>query len=430
MKVTKARMENRRSVRFLELVPTSTLVKILGRNGTGKTSVLEGLIAPVLSAKVQGDDTTHGEKKGSDVVEFEHGGKRYRSTVTRKRGKSPQCEVVEIDADGERIGKVPAPREFLAQMVGRMHDVREILRVTTPEMERRMRDTLLEAAGVSVSDLDLAEKQARERRRVLGRDMEDAEAVRSKLRPPRADLPAEPVSMAGLLADIDKMQRRREAQREAELCIDDLAAEQERLKAHADELEATIERLRAEAAADRARATAIDDEIAAVEVPDAPEPEEIEAAKAKLGEVEGLNESIREGAAWREADENVRRLREAHEAADAEVAAAMIQRVERLAAAEMPIEGLSVDEEGVAYNGERLANLSTGQKLVVGAAIAVATRKDFDALFCDGAESLDDLSEAALAALCEAHGVTAFLTQTTREGGSLVIEGAEYSVGA
>lgn len=421
MKITEAKIANYRGLKLVEMTPTNTLVRILGGNGAGKSSVLDALLHLLAGVKPEGEIVHHGAERAEVSVKLDAGDATLHVRMAVRPGGQAALKVERISGpDGEEVAELKSPRALLEGMFGELQDLRGVIQAGDAKAEREMRDRLLAAAKVDIRDLVQAEGDAYTERTIVAGALRRAIAQRDALPVPTPDLPAEPISVAAAAAEIaawrEQIQARRAAVLEQQRIAERMATEQARVARLERELEAARELLGQVTAA-----------LASHTIPEAPTEADVAAATERMAGIEATNRRIADAAKWRDLAAEVATLDGEQAALTERIEAARAAKVERLAGAKFPVEGLAVDEDGATYHGERVANLSSGQRIVVAAALAIATRRKLDALFFDGAESLDQASLDALAAMCEQHGVTAFVCETTRTGGELWIEGAQVS---
>ena len=114
-----------------------------------------------------------------------------------------------------------------------------------------------------------------------------------------------------------------------------------------------------------------------------------------------INERVRERNVIRLKKQNNQNLREEYNALLGTMKELEAEKTQVLADADMPIDGLSVDDNAVCFRGVPVAALSTSERVRVGAAIAVAQNPKAKLILADDASLLDTQSLAALREICE-----------------------------
>ena len=89
---------------------------------------------------------------------------------------------------------------------------------------------------------------------------------------------------------------------------------------------------------------------------------------------------------------------------------------EALAAAQMPVEGLTFNEEGVLFHGIPLQQLGEGEQIRVGCALAMASNPKLRAIPIHRGESLDDKNLALIEKMAEEQDFQIFMTKVDTSG--------------
>jgi hypothetical protein len=416
-KIKEIKAENYRSLRLMRLSPTGTVVRILGTNGQGKSNALAGIRAVLLGERDgAGDVVTHGEGRATFTVTLDGG---LSATMRWGGVKDRTLELLKID--GEDVSTVQRPRDLLDRIAGPFHDVGKILRIDTPEGERKLRDALLQAAGVSVDDLDKEIEQATAARALANAEGKKLKARLDAMPRPRADLPESEVSAAALLRLEGEIREALDTRAHAERERHELERRQEAARAAVADLERRL--------TDARRAlTEAETALNEHEIPDAPAPTELSAVREKLAGLDETNAAIRAAREWAELVASAADTEAAAKAAQARIDAAGEAKTARLAAAPLPIPGAEITEDGLTYNGERFHNLSRGQRLVVAVGLGIATRGKLDVLILDDAEGLDAENEATIERMAVEAGVQVFMASAVKSGAGIFVSGAEYEI--
>jgi len=427
--ITKTRGENIRGFKILNVAPTGLVVRIRGGNGTGKSDMFLAHVLPINPKAVDGDVLTYGQKEGMLEQEITlDNGKVLRFLRTWKTTKAGEIvtKITVKQFDGEDVLRVDDVPELLNKMFGPFTDLRKFLAVRTPTQERELGDALLKSGGVDVKALDAELVTLLDSRKTSRAKLESAQARLDAIPIPRPGLPDAEQSVAGKAAEIAAWSDQRRAHAAA-------AAKLQGVANAVEEAAATVSRLRLQLdEAEKAQKVAVkrlDDEREAFDkLPAPPTEEEITQGHADLGKLEETNGRVRQAAAWRELKGEVATLEAEHAGFEAEIERVRGAKLAALRGAKMPIEDLAVNEEGsVTYKGIGLHELSEGQRLLVGVAIALATMGSVRSIFMDGGESIDEENEAKAIAMCEAANVRLWIFETSKQAAELVMLGADGS---
>jgi len=344
-RIIKLEATNFKRLKAVEITPTGDLVVISGRNGQGKTSVLDAITAALGGTSAKTLPRPIREGAGNAEIVIETG--EYK--ITRRFTASGSTLTV-IGADGL---KVPKGQTVLDALLGRLS--LDPLAFTQLDEKAQLK-TLLELVDLPFdpAQLDAERAELFERRTEVNRDLKHAKAAADAITvtPDMAKL--KPVSVTDLLA-----QYRAGEQQNQQIQF----AERDVWNAEQD-----VERLRAELAqAEERLAAAISHHTAA------PEPVDLEAIQAQIDNAEQINADVRTVEAWGRADELATDLTQ--QAYDLTEQLAEIDKTKRdgLASAKFP-GGLPLgfDDTGVLLNGIPFKQASGAEQLRASLAMAIA----------------------------------------------------------
>lgn len=356
MKIVKLTAENVKRIKAVEIAPNGDgLVIVTGRNGQGKSSVLDSIWYALGGKDAQpprpirdGEDHAQVTLDLGDLI------------VTRKWTANDKSYLTVCNAEG---AKYPSPQAMLDNLVGRLSfDPLEFSRMKGAEQ----RSVMLSLGKV---DLDLA-KNARDRadaeasRRDIARDLKALEARFAAAPDAPEGTPDAEVSAA---AAADALQeqinieqagiRHGEAVKAAMRATDVAVATRDRIKAQLDEATAEMNR----------RLSALESlEAVIVQAHDVP------AAKAALAAVETTNNAVRFCRAKADLAAQCLAKRVEWQAAQGEIDALDNAKSAALAAAEFPVAGLGIDDDGITVGGIPFSQLADSFKLRVSMAMAMA----------------------------------------------------------
>lgn len=426
MKITAIHVENYKRIREIALRPEAdrTLLLIGGRNAQGKTSLLDALnVAFGGKAEVAADPVRHGADLAEIRVELDNG------ALTIRRRIAPDGEsLLEVREDGV---KARAPQALLDKLIGaRFLDPLAFLAMDA----KKQRAQILAMVGDAerLAALDAKRAKAFDARRDHGRDV-------AKLEAQLAGLPEVAVGEV----DLDGAKRlRAEA---AELNAAERAATEARhvaLAATSDRnnLGSTLAAMAAKIAEMQARhadlsvrvGAAIDAAMAAEAAVDRYDAAAALASvrRAQLvEELEAFDVANREhgakvAAAARRAQvaSELDALREKVQIAAAAIGDIDQRKAEILAAAKLPVPGLSIGDDGVTLNGVPFAQSSGAERLRVAMALAMSTAPGLRDVWVRDGALLDEESLAAVEEMAERLGVRVWLERVgAGDPGAIII---------
>lgn len=350
MKIVELRSENIKALRAVEIRPDGKPVVLTGDNEQGKSSVLDSIFI-ALTGKTPDKPIRDGAAKARVRLDL--------GEVTVERRITPKGVYLEVKgADGT---KVTSPQTLLNSLIGQLtFDPLAFTNMNSAEQ----RAALMEAAGLDLSDLDAAYSQAYEERTHANREAKTAEAHWRSMPDAPEGTPEEEQSASDLIAEIGNMESSRRARENA-------IGEQQRLKQRRYDLRNQIVALEDQLAAAKKALDRINMEIEAVEIPEAASDEEISAAKQRLADLETTNASVRMAKTKAEAEARAREARNKANQADAAVQRILKEKADRISNADFGVEGLTVDDSGVLYEGQPFSQLSTARQIQVSALLAM-----------------------------------------------------------
>jgi DNA repair exonuclease SbcCD ATPase subunit len=189
MKILRLTAENIKKLIAVEITPKGNVIKITGKNGAGKTSVLDAIrFALGGNSEIQSQPIRKGEKKAK--AELDLGDYIVRRTFT-ENGSSLIIE----NKEGARYG---SPQAMLDAILGKLSfDPLGFMRLD-PEKQF---ETLKSLTGVDTSDIEAKRKTAYEERTAVNRELKSVESRYNAISVP-ADAPEKELSSSDITAKI------------------------------------------------------------------------------------------------------------------------------------------------------------------------------------------------------------------------------------
>lgn len=397
---------NFKGVREIELSPTGSLVVIAGGNGAGKSSFIDAFVELFDPKGVR--LTPEPIRKGSDEARAEYTDTDLDVRIVRTWKKNDAGKLEVFALDGARYGK---PADMVAQLTGGLiFDPVAFLNLD----EKRQRDALLAKVDLPFDIDELArEKSGAEQRRLeAGRDVRRIEGALATRQRPGKDTPTEEVSAAAIIAELSDATRHNAEIENAKDDLPDLVSRVTHLRRELQEAEFAL--MEAEAAAR--------------------EPEvDVTEIRARLDAVESTNAAVRSAAQYRDLQEDLEEARAAQKAAQDELDDVESRKAAGLAQAEFPIGGLSVDEDGILFDGIPFTQVNTAARLQVAFAIATAGDPDLKLVIVRSGDMLDGASLATVAGIAEQRGYTVLMERDrdeSRQIGFTIVDGELADGGA
>lgn len=399
-----------KGVHQIDLSPTGSLVVIAGGNGAGKSSFIDA-ITELFDPK--GSKLTPKPiREGAEEARAEYLDEDLQLRISRVWKKNGTAGTLTVEAtDGARYSK---PSEVVAELLGgAIFDPVAFLSLD----ERRQREALLEKVALPF-DLDtlIREKAGVEQRRLeAGREVKRLEGALASLSKPADDAPDEEVASADVLAEIEEAQRIDRTWHEASADYDAAAARY-------DEIGRQIEELQRQQVAVQERQQA-----AAERLNSLPEQIPLEPLQERLRGLDAVNQAVRDRKAYERTAADLAAAQHLHDGAQHALDAIEKTKRDGLAAAEFPVAGLSIDEDGVTFDGVPFGQVNSAMRRRVAFAIATAGDPKLKLVIVKDGDLLDADSLAAIREVADERGYTVLVERDrdeSRQIGFTVRDGA------
>ena len=393
MKILKLVAENFKKLSAVEITPDGNVVVISGKNGAGKSSVLDGIEAALRGGRClpkQPIKTGEVRAKVETVLgETELGEPIPKYKVTRKFfGTS---STLKVETCGETKSKIRSPQAFLDSVVG---DISFDPLAFLNKQPAEQRNTLMEFLGLNLEEFAKAieglKVERSDVRKEKERKLHEAESITTT-----PNLSPEEISSESLLAELKAIQGHNEAcQRvttekavhqtqletvERDMMAADAAVEQwqsrlVKLRSLRNELKQVLEK----------HLTVLTKDSAEVET--------------KLKTLSATNEAIRRNTQKRAAMAASDNCAVEYARLGDEIKIVENEKAKKLAEAVMPVQGLTILPDGLGYNGLPLEQECQSKRLKICVAIAMAMNPKLTVLRIDG-NGLDKDSRIAIGEL-------------------------------
>lgn len=423
MRILGLKVSNIMGIKAVDMTPNPTLQVISGKNGNGKTSVLRAIQFALENAdasKIVERPLRNGTDKGEVIIDL--GDLIVKRTFNKtKTGGS----LIIKNKDGKTLN---SPQEILDKLTGKMGFDPFAFSRKTPKEQR---DILLSVVDIhidvdkkhrnlSLQEFEELRKTVYEKRADINRD------IRSLGTPPEVDdtLPGEETSADDIIKELSEASLRNQDKIDETRKLNTLEVQRADLQDQIDLLRKRLDALTATLAETDSR---IQEQRQRIE--SMPEETDIESLKHRLETINEFNQSIRENNERRETLARISSLSDKSERLTAILKVMDSRKDKALQAAEFPIEGLSVDDEGVLYNGVPYVQASTSERLRVAVAIAMATNPVIRVIHIDDGESLDEDNMRVLDEMLKKNNFQAFVSRVgdTTSPGAIIIEDGEIA---
>lgn len=468
MKTSKIRISNLFGISEMELGGES--VELTGKNGTGKSSVLDAIRYALTNDSQRDYIIRRGEKEGEILIEA---GSALR--VNRKK-RTEQADYKSVKQDGREVG---GAESFLRTLFSPMQlDPVAFTLLTKAEQNRLILDMIQfdwdlnwirEQFGEIPEGIDYSQnilQVLNDIQAESGQYFQTRQEINREIRTKRAfiadiakDIPANYQAEKWEAYDLGTAYRTIEQANEANRKIERarafveqyegkvraieaeylaaLAAEERAVAAERSAIAQNIARMEEQIKAEKARLAGLDGKLAdkralleaqreeqkaklggtltQAEEAAKEQPVDITQTQAEAAQAEAMKKHLREYSRMRTMQGELEGLEAQSADLTAKIELARSLPGTILETATLPIEGLTVEDGKPLINGLPVSNLSDGEKLNLCVDVALAKPNALQIILIDGAEKLSDANREALYQRCKERGLQFIATRTTNE---------------
>lgn len=413
MKIIQLTSENIKALKAVEITPEGNVVVISGRNGAGKSSVLDSIYWALAGAKnIQDKPIRDGEEEAR--IQLNLG----EIIVTRKFTPSG-TQLVVTSAEGAQF---PSPQKMLDELIGAItFDPLEFSRMPAKEQVKVLRETA--QLDVDFEAVDAANKEDYDERTFINREVKALEARLNAIPPEARKAKLKPVDVGEM---VDKLQAAQERADAVARLNDRIAATENNIAEiatlvqaeharHAKALEALAnerERLQALLADGQKQAEAIS----------APSEEKLQKMRDYIKSASDKNELARHSAAAAELAAKLDDMREQSQVLTDNITRRTENIARAIAEAEMPVEGLSLTADAVTFGGIPFEQVNSAEKLKVSVAIAMASNPRLRVIRIENGSLLDSDGMEALRQMAAEKDFQIWVERVGEEEMSIIIE--------
>lgn len=422
MKIVKLVSSNFKRLVAVEIEPAEdgSLVLVTGKNGMGKSSVLDVIYTTLGGGKIAPDKPIRdGQEKAENTIITEN------YTITRTFTEKGSKLVIK-NAEGFAAS---SPQKLLDKIVGDLSfDPMEFIRMGNTEAGKKLqRSVLMQLAGLDYSDIDADITKAKSDRSDVRRDKERYEHEAERIVVAEGT-PDEEVNLSDVVKKLNDANEHNQNQGKAECRIDGRLANVKQCEADRRQIESVIKRVESEL--EKAKA----DLVGSVEIQTCLE-KEIDAITDTLeplidvGEINGSINSLEK------TNDAVRqKLQKANLVTQAEAEAEKYRKLGKkmkdleqakaasLANTTMPLEGLSVTDDCVVYGNIPLSQVNGAKQLEVGLGIAMAQNPELKVILMNG-NDLDKDSLDVISKMTKDKGFQVWIERIEGAGGIVIEDG-------
>ena len=385
------RVTNYKAIKDVELIPNGSLAVIAGKNGQGKSSFLDAIMELIdpRGVKLTPKPIRDGEKQAkAEFTDTELGVKLTRTW--RSDGTAGTLTAETLDG-----AKYSRPSEIVAQLTGGA--VIDPVRWLNLDEKKQLEELLsIVELPFDIDQLAADKKQAEEDRLVIGREVKRLKSVVDSMPPKDDTLPKEERSMSDLIEKINAAQEAVDKLNTAKIQIDSSLDRIKRIDQQIAELKSDREKIVETLNA------ALEYEQSAPSNPQS----EVDELKAELAGLESVNQKVREQKSRAAAEQSHEAAVKQHAEAQARIDAIEKTKRDGLAKANFPVAGLSVDENGITFDGIPWVQVNSAHRRKVALAIAMSGSPDLKLAIIKDGDLLDEDSLADVEEMAAERGYT------------------------
>ena len=401
-KITNIHIENFKRISAADVAPGTHLFVVGGDNEQGKSTLLDAIASAFGGAKsAPAQAIRAGAETGEVVVELSDGYRlRQRIRLDSDGRQSVTTQLTLTDESGVR-SEIKSPQAMLSAMAGTLaFDPLSFGRMSAAEQLAALKKLV----QLDTSALDAEHDAAFARRTDVERSAKQC-AAQLEAMPMDATAPTEALDTAALAADLAAEQAKSDGRARLVRASEQTQAAHERAEQAAKNAEAALRSAEAALrAADlviqAAQSRVVDSmaaAIAAAAEAGAASPGDVAGATARLAGVSEHNARHAKATARAALVAKLDGMREEYRALTETVKSSRSAKTNMIAFAKYPVDGLTLGDAGVQYNGVPFAQASQAVKVRVGLAIAAGMNPRLRCVLVREGAFLDEQSMATVA---------------------------------
>jgi len=411
IKINKLEIENIKRVKAVKIEPTLNGLTIVGgNNNQGKTSILDAIAWGLGGNKYKPSEP---QRQGSIVPPYLHI-VLSNGLIVERKGKNSDLKV--IDPNGDKSGQ-----QILNSFVEELAiDLPKFMDMTNKEKA----NTLLSIVGVGekLYALEQQEKEVYNKRHAIGQ-IADQKKKYAKEQPYFTDAPKELISATELIMQQQEIltrngenQRKRQRHEEIKRLHMQQAQEIDRLKRELKAMQEAYDQ------------TAADLDIAVKSITELVD-ESTAELENNIRNIDEINRKVRANLDKDRAEEDANEYRIEYDKLTSDLDSIRDEKTNLLQNANLPLEGLTVEDGELLYNGQRWDNMSGSDQLKVSTAIVRKLKPECGFILLDKLEQMDMDTLKEFGAWLEQEDLQAIATRvSTGDECSILIEDG-YVVG-
>ena len=418
LRIVQLKAENVKKITAVSITPKGSLVEITGRNGAGKTSVLDAIWWAVAgTSNVQAEPIRKGQTKAH--IRLDMGEVIVTRTFTKREDGSTGSTIVVENADGARH---TSPQKMLDGWLGKLTlDPLEFARMKPKDQFDALKGLV---PGYDFEKMAALTAGEFAKRTDINRRAKEAATLAQAIEIPES-APTAKVDEAALVKEIGEVgefnatiDRRQEGRDNAKAEAAELRLDAQRTRDEIERLKTELAKkivaLEKEAEGYDAQAAEREHKLAGAE----PLPEKKSAAEvtARLEKAKADNALVDRAALRKTHLETAAKLEAESAALTKSMADREAAKKAAIAAAKLPVEGIEFGEGMILLNGNPFEQASDAERLRTSIAIAMAGNPRLRVIRVRDGSLLDDDGLKLVAKMAEEHGYQVWLEAVDASG--------------
>lgn len=406
MKIVELRAERFKRLSAVEISPAGDVVIISGKNGAGKSSVLDAIWLALGGAPAAKDSGTTRPVKDGEAdafVKLDLG----EITVTRKWTADGGSSLTVEGAKGKKFS---SPQTLLDSLVGSLSFDPLAFSRMSPKDQRK---ALTEAVKLDFDPdaLDQQRKELYDERTATNRELKSLEARLSSMPVPKAGIPEEEENLSDLLAELKAANAEVERQAQERRKLEEMRTRAAALKDQIDKLRAELAALAEQGKAQSALVDSLGECPAIADI------------EQRIAGIQETNAIVRAAKEYRTVKAAADKVRKESEALTQKMEGLELEKSQGFERAQFPVKGLAFDAEGVVFNGIPFQQCSSAEQVRIAVAVAAALNPKIRVIRIADGSLLDSASMAEIERLAKEHDMQIWIERVDESSGvGIVIE--------
>lgn len=414
MKIISLQAENVKRLVAVQITPEGNLVQITGRNGAGKTSVLDSIWWALSGAShIQAAPIRKGAAEAR--IRLDLGELKVTRTFRRKEDGGATTSIIVENADGARF---PSPQKMLDSLLGELSfDPLAFARMEPRGQLEALRRFVPE---VDFAAVDAANKVDYDNRTALNRQAKDARTQASLIIVPEG-APEESVDEQALVDELAAAGEVRAHIERRQLARAQAAEQVQKHLASIPTHEARIRELEAEIASqlqsiDTAKTAAAELQARLDAAPPLPELPDVSQLQQRIAEARRINQAVEARRRQIEANARAEEIEAQASALTRAIEDRKAAAAAAIAAAKLPVAGIDLGQDGVLLNGVPFDQASDAEQLRTSVAIAMAANPKLRVIRIRDGSLLDEEAMKLLAQMADEHDMQVWIERVDSSG--------------